>query len=237
MANKVEICGVNTASLPRYKDKEMHDMLIAVKAGDAKVRDEFIRGNLRLVLSIIQKFSGRGENPDDLFQDKILVRPQEISNHPEVVRRLGVIALNTPMEVDIYGNVNSTHTMGTKMMNGIGGSGDFARNARISIFATESTAKNGLISCIVPMVSHVDQTEHDVQVVITEQGIADLRWLIPRERAELLIENCAHPDYKPMLRDYYETALKVAEGKHTPHILEEALSWHTRFIKTGSMMK
>lgn len=173
----------------------------------------------------------------DHFRDKILVRPQEISNHPEVVRRLGVIALNTPMEVDIYGNVNSTHTMGTKMMNGIGGSGDFARNARISIFATESTAKNGLISCIVPMVSHVDQTEHDVQVVITEQGIADLRWLIPRERAELLIENCAHPDYKPMLRDYYETALKVAEGKHTPHILEEALSWHTRFIKTGSMMK
>lgn len=173
----------------------------------------------------------------DYFRDKILVRPQEISNHPEVVRRLGVIALNTPMEVDIYGNVNSTHTMGTKMMNGIGGSGDFARNARISIFATESTAKNGLISCIVPMVSHVDQTEHDVQVVITEQGIADLRWLIPRERAELLIENCAHPDYKPMLRDYYETALKVAEGKHTPHILEEALSWHTRFIKTGSMMK
>ena len=173
----------------------------------------------------------------DYFRDKILVRPQEISNHPEVVRRLGVIALNTPMEVDIYGNVNSTHTMGTKMMNGIGGSGDFARNARISIFATESTAKNGLISCIVPMVSHVDQTEHDVQVVITEQGIADLRWLIPRERAELLIENCAHPDYKPMLGDYYETALKVAEGKHTPHILEEALSWHTRFIKTGSMMK
>ena len=173
----------------------------------------------------------------DNFRDKILVRPQEISNHPEVVRRLGVIALNTPMEVDIYGNVNSTHTMGTKMMNGIGGSGDFARNARISIFATESTAKNGLISCIVPMVSHVDQTEHDVQVVITEQGIADLRWLIPRERAELLIEDCAHPDYKPMLRDYYETALKVAEGKHTPHILEEALSWHTRFIKTGSMMK
>ena len=44
MANKVEICGVNTASLPRYKDKEMHDMLIAVKAGDAKVRDEFIKG-------------------------------------------------------------------------------------------------------------------------------------------------------------------------------------------------
>lgn len=85
--------------------------------------------------------------------------------------------------MDIYGNVNSTHIMGTKMMNGIGGSGDFARNARVCIFATESVAKGGLISCIVPMVSHVDQTEHDVQVIITEQGIADLRWKTPRERA------------------------------------------------------
>lgn len=171
----------------------------------------------------------------DFFRNKIIIRPQEISNHPEVVRRLGVIALNTPIEVDIYGNVNSTHIMGTKMMNGIGGSGDFARNARICIFATESVAKGGEISCIVPMVSHVDQTEHDVQVVITEQGIADLRWKSPRERAELLIENCAHPDYRPMLREYYEHALRTAAGKHSPHDLEQALSWHTRFLETGSM--
>lgn len=171
----------------------------------------------------------------DFFKDKILIRPQEISNHPEVIRRLGVIALNTPIEVDIYGNVNSTHIMGTKMMNGIGGSGDFARNARICIFATESTAKGGEISCIVPMVSHVDQTEHDVQVVITEQGIADLRWKTPTERAELLIENCAHPDYRPMLRAYFEQALKTAEGKHTPHDLSKALSWHTHYLETGTM--
>ncbi|MBQ4596693.1 MAG: RNA polymerase sporulation sigma factor SigG [Firmicutes bacterium] len=68
MAGKVEICGVNTSSLPRYKDKEMQEMLEAIKAGDLHVRDEFIKGNLRLVLSVIQKFSGRGENPDDLFQ-------------------------------------------------------------------------------------------------------------------------------------------------------------------------
>ena len=173
----------------------------------------------------------------DWYRERLLIRPQEISNHPEVIRRLGVIALNTPIEADIYGNVNSTHIMGTKMMNGLGGSADFARNARISIFATESTAKGGLISCIVPMVSHVDQTEHDVQVVITEQGIADLRWKIPRERAELLIENCAHPDYRPMLRDYYQHALAVAEGKQTPHDLAEAFSWHLRFMETGSMKK
>lgn len=171
----------------------------------------------------------------DAFHDKIIVRPNEVSNHPEVIRRLGVIALNTPIEVDIYGNVNSTHIMGTKMMNGLGGSGDFARNARISIFATESVAKGGLISCIVPMVSHVDQTEHDVAVVVTEQGVADLRWKTPNERAELLIENCAHPDYRPMLREYYEHALKTAAGKHTPHDLTQALSWHQRFLDTGSM--
>lgn len=171
----------------------------------------------------------------DAFHDKIIIRPNEVSNHPEVIRRLGVIALNTPIEVDIYGNVNSTHIMGTKMMNGLGGSGDFARNARISIFATESVAKGGLISCIVPMVSHVDQTEHDVAVVVTEQGVADLRWKTPNERAELLIENCAHPDYRPMLREYYEHALKTAAGKHTPHDLTQALSWHQRFLDTGSM--
>ena len=171
----------------------------------------------------------------DAFRDRIIVRPNEVSNHPEVIRRLGVIALNTPIEVDIYGNVNSTHIMGTKMMNGIGGSGDFTRNARISIFATESVAKGGLISCIVPMVSHVDQTEHDVAVIVTEQGIADLRWKTPTERAELLIEHCAHPDYRPMLRDYFERALRTSAGKHTPHDLREALSWHQRFLDTGSM--
>ncbi|MEG0944636.1 MAG: succinate CoA transferase [Angelakisella sp.] len=171
----------------------------------------------------------------DFYREKIVIRPQEISNHPEVIRRLGVIALNTPMELDIYGNVNSTHTMGTKMMNGLGGSGDFARNSRISIFATESVAKGGLISCIVPMVSHVDQTEHDVAVVITEQGIADLRWKSPKERAELIIEHCAHPDYRPMLREYYQHACSVSAGKHTPHDLTQALSWHQRFMETGTM--
>ena len=171
----------------------------------------------------------------DEFHDKMIIRPQEISNHPEIIRRLGLIALNTPIEADIYGNVNSTHIMGTKMMNGLGGSGDFARNARISIFATESVAKNGLISCIVPMVSHVDQTEHDVAVLVTEQGVADLRWKTPNERVELIIENCAHPDYRPMLREYYEHALKVSAGKHTPHDLTQALSWHQRFLETGSM--
>ena len=169
------------------------------------------------------------------YHDRIVIRPQEISNHPEVIRRLGVIALNTPIELDIYGNVNSTHIMGSSVMNGIGGSGDFTRNARLSIFATESVAKGGTISCIVPMVSHVDHTEHDVHVIVTEQGVADLRWKTPRERAELLIENCAHPDYRPLLREYFEHAQKVSRGQHTPHDLTQALSWHQRFLETGSM--
>ncbi len=98
----------------------------------------------------------------DFYRQRIVLRPQEMSNHPELIRRLGVIAMNGMIEADLYGNVNSTHIMGTRIMNGIGGSGDFARNAYLSLFMTPSTAKDGAISCIVPMVSHVDHTEHDV---------------------------------------------------------------------------
>ena len=113
----------------------------------------------------------------DRLKHKIVLRTQEISNHPEVIRRLGVIAMNGMIEADIYGNVNSTHIRGTAIMNGIGGSGDFSRNAYLSIFMTPSTAKGGSISAIVPMVTHVDHTEHDVQIIVTEQGLADLRGL------------------------------------------------------------
>ncbi|WP_347347488.1 acetyl-CoA hydrolase/transferase family protein [Nigerium sp.] len=169
------------------------------------------------------------------YRDKIVLRPQEISNNPGLIRRLGVVSCNGLIEADIYGNVNSTHIMGTRMQNGIGGSGDFTRNAFISSFVTPSTAKGGAISCIVPWASHIDHTEHDVQVIITEQGLADLRGLSPKQRAQKIIENCAHPDYKPMLQDYYDRALSVAKGKHTPHILKEALSWHVRMIETGTM--
>ena len=171
----------------------------------------------------------------DFYRGRIVLRPQEMSNHPEVVRRLGVIAMNAMIEADIYGNINSTHIMGSSIMNGIGGSGDFARNAYLSFFMTPSTAKGGAISCIVPMVSHTDHTEHDVEIVVTEQGLADLRGLSPTQRARLIIENCAHPDFKPALRDYFERALREAPGKHTPHLLTEALSWHARFLKTGDM--
>src|SRR5690606_23022388 len=129
----------------------------------------------------------------DFYRERILLRPQEISNHPELVRRLGCIGMNGMVEADIYGNVNSTHIMGSRVQNGIGGSGDFARNGYFSVFLSPSTAKNGTISALVPMVSHVDHTEHDVSVIATEFGLADLRGLSPKQRARSLIATCAHP--------------------------------------------
>ena len=169
----------------------------------------------------------------EAYKDKIVMRPQEISNHPEIIRRLGLIAINTALEADIYGNVNSTHVSGTKMMNGIGGSGDFARNSRLAIFVTKSIAKNGDISSIVPFVPHVDHTEHDVDIIVTEQGYADLRGSAPRERAPLIIQNCAHPMYRQQLLDYYHEALE--RGGQTPHVLEKALTWHIDYENTGTM--
>jgi succinyl-CoA:acetate CoA-transferase len=168
------------------------------------------------------------------YRNKIIMRPQEISNHPEIIRRLGLISINTALEFDIYGNVNSTHVSGTKMMNGIGGSGDFARNARLAIFVTKSIAKGGNISSVVPFVPHVDHTEHDVDVVVTEQGYADLRGLAPRERVPLIIENCVHPMYREQMRAYYTEALE--RGGQTPHVLEKAFSWHADLAKHGSML-
>ncbi|HHX03753.1 MAG TPA: succinate CoA transferase [Tissierellia bacterium] len=168
------------------------------------------------------------------LKNHCVLRPMAIANHPEIIRRLGVIAMNTALEADIYGHVNSTHVAGSRLMNGIGGSGDFARNAHLSIFTGPSTAMGGKISSIVPMVSHVDHTEHDVHILVTEQGVADLRGLAPIERAVAVIENCAHPHFRSRLHDYLQRALSHPGG-HQPHLLEEALSWHARFLKEGSM--
>lgn len=165
------------------------------------------------------------------YRDKLLIRPAEISNHPEVVRRLGLIAMNTALECDIYGNVNSTHVNGTYMMNGIGGSGDFCRNAYLSIFLCPSTQKNGFLSAIVPMVTHVDHSDHSVRVIVTEQGVADLRNKAPLQRAHEIIENCVHPDYRPLLRDY----LKICRHGHFRHNLAAAFAFHRTFMETGDM--
>ncbi len=169
----------------------------------------------------------------DFFKQRILLRPQEITNHPETIRRLGIIAINTALEADIFGNVNSTHVLGSKIMNGIGGSADFSRSSYLSIFTCPSVAKNGLISSIVPHVSHVDSTEHDVRILATEQGVADLRGKSPVQKARCIIENCAHPDYKQLLWDY----LKLSEGKnyHIPMSLKNAFKMHLAYAETGDM--
>lgn len=169
------------------------------------------------------------------YRERIVLRPQDISNNPGIIRRLGVIAMNGMIEADIYGNVNSTHVMGSRIQNGIGGSGDFARNGYLSIFMAPSIAQKGTISTIVPMASHVDHTEHDVQVIVTEQGLADLRGLSPRQRAHLIIEKCAGAEYKPLLADYLSRAEKLSYGKHTPHLVTESLGWHSRYLRSGDM--
>jgi succinyl-CoA:acetate CoA-transferase len=162
------------------------------------------------------------ENVERYARD-IVVRPAEISNSPEVVNRLGVIGVNSALEVDIYGHVNSTHVKGTHMINGLGGSGDFNRNSLLPIVALGSTAKDGTVSRIVPFATHVDHTEHEAAVIVTEHGVADLRGLSPRERAETLIANCADPSFRPALRSYIERAKQA--GGNVLHDLPTAFDW------------
>jgi len=185
-------------------------------------------------LTLSEKALKRFFNELYRYKEKIVLRPVEISNAPEVIRRLGVIAINTAVEVDIYGQVNSTHVLGSQLINGIGGSGDFLRNGALTFIVTPSTAKGGKISSIVPMVTHVDHSEHSVDVVVTEHGLVDTRPLTPRQVAEQIIKQCAHPQYRDTLWDYYQRALKESSG-HEPHILSETFALHRRFQETGDM--
>jgi succinyl-CoA:acetate CoA-transferase len=169
------------------------------------------------------------------YRESIILRPLQVSNHPEVIRRVGLISSNGMIEADIYGNINSTHVAGQRIMNGIGGSGDFTRNARISTFISPSDAKDGAISSIVPFASHIDHTEHDAMVVITEYGVADLRGLAPRDRVAKMI-SVAHPSYRPLLEEYVERANK-SKFQQTPHDLATAFSFHQRLLETGTMQK
>lgn len=178
----------------------------------------------------------------DEFSSKLCLRSQVVSNSPEIIRRLGVIAMNTPVEVDIYAHANSTNVLGSRMLNGLGGSGDFLRNAKLSIMHTPSARPSKIdptgVSCIIPFAPHVDHTEHDLDVIVTEQGLADLRGMAPRERAVEIIKQCAHPDYKDQLQDYFERACfnaKKATSLHEPHILRDALKMHTNFQENGTM--
>lgn len=208
--------------------------------------DLFDSGKLDFATATSIRFSPDGfkrfyDNWDQYF-DKLLLRAQQVSNSPEIIRRLGVIGMNTPVEVDIYAHANSTCVMGSRMLNGLGGSADFLRSAKYSIMHTPSTRPSKTdphgVSCIVPMCTHVDQTEHDLDVVVTEQGLADVRGLSPKERAKVIIEKCAHPEYKPLLEDYYRKAEFECTRRgwlHEPHLLWNSFDMHKAFDQEGSM--
>ncbi|KAL1988990.1 hypothetical protein VTN96DRAFT_5753 [Rasamsonia emersonii] len=208
--------------------------------------DLFDSGNLDFATATSIRFSPDGfkrfYDNWDRYAPKLLLRSQQVSNSPEIIRRLGVIGMNTPVEVDIYAHANSTCVMGSRMLNGLGGSADFLRNSKYSIMHTPSTRPSKTdptgVSCIVPFCTHIDQTEHDLDVVVTEQGLADVRGLSPRERARVIINKCAHPDYKPILQDYFDRAeyecLKKGMG-HEPHLLFQAFKMHKNLAENGTM--
>ena len=230
---------VANAVLTGFMDNDFyHDLYLYSEVLQDSVLDLIdmgkVRGGSGSSMTLSEKARDRFFNELYRYREKVVLRPVEISNSPEVVRRLGVIAINTAMELDIYGHVNSTHVMGSQLMNGIGGSGDFERNGAITFMVTPSTAKDGKISAIVPMVSHVDHSEHSVDVIVTEHGLVDTRPLTPRQVAEAVIKTCAHPDYRDALWDYYSRALKE-QGGHEPHCLRDAFSFHLRFMETGDM--
>ncbi|CAF4509563.1 unnamed protein product, partial [Rotaria sp. Silwood2] len=231
VANAVLAC---IAQDNRFKLIEMYTEVIQDSIFDLLDSDK-----LRFASTTALTFSSEGQkrffNQLMDLKSKFILRPMEISNNPEVIRRIGLITMNTALEADIYGNVNSTHVLGSAMMNGVGGSGDFTRNAYVSMFMAPSIAKGGKISAFVPMVSHVDHNEHSVQIMVSEQGLADLRAKTPKQRAKLIIDKCAHPMYKDLLKEYFQHAERVTFGHHTPHDLKQALSWHIRLQETGSM--
>lgn len=231
--------GVANAVLSGFMDDDFYqDLDIYSEVLQDAVLDLIDMGKVKAASGSAMTLSERGRTRfhKELYRyrEKVVLRPVEISNAPEVIRRLGVLAINTAVEVDIYGQVNSTHVMGAHLVNGIGGSGDFLRNGAVSFIVTPSTAKGGKISSIVPMVSHVDHSEHSVDVVVTEQGLVDTRPLTPRQVAEAVIEKCSHPDYRDLLWDYYQRAVRE-RGGHEPHILREAFALHERFMETGDM--
>eukprot|EP01028_Stygiella_incarcerata_P007652 TRINITY_DN31855_c0_g1_i1.p1 TRINITY_DN31855_c0_g1~~TRINITY_DN31855_c0_g1_i1.p1 ORF type:complete len:558 (-),score=130.21 TRINITY_DN31855_c0_g1_i1:1644-3203(-) len=193
-------------------------------------------------LSLSPKATERFYKDWERYRRMICIRPQHITNSPEVIKRLGVLAMNTPVEIDMYGHANSTTIGGTRIINGIGGSGDFLRNAYISMMHTPSVrpTKNDPtgISCIVPHCSHIDHTEHDIDCFATEQGIADLRGLSPKKRAQEIINKVVHPDYKPILQDYldYATRKCIASGSgHEPQLLDVVYKMHLSLAKNGTM--
>lgn len=204
------------------------------------VMDMIDSGKTRTVSSGALYFSDQGLKRffSDIsrFKRHFVLRPFEVSNSPEVIARLGVIALNSALEVDIYGNANATHVLGSRSVAGVAGSPDFLWNGHLTFLLMSSTSAGRRVSSIVPMVPHVDHPEHAIDVVITEQGVADLRGLAPTERALRLIQNCSHPDYRPMLKEYLQQSTRASRS-HQPHMLDSVFSFHQRLARSGDMRK
>ena len=217
-----------------YKGLKMYTEVMSDQALYA-MKEGIIAETTTTTLDITPLFFDDVFNNLDFYKERIVLRPLGITNGAAQILANELVSMNTAWETDIYGNVNSSHAMGTHMINGLGGSNDFARNAKLTIFSTPSTAKGGQISCIVPMIPHIDSTEHDVDVIATEWGYADLRGKSPKERVREIIENCAHPDYRSQLWDYFNGAVELCGPCHTPHDLSKALSWHQRYLETGTM--
>lgn len=170
------------------------------------------------------------------LRDHLVIRNGDITNNAEVIGRLGLIALNTAIEIDIYGNVNSSHIAGSRVVNGIGGGANFAQNAGLSVILIPSTAKDGVIANIVPMVSHQDIGEHDIDVVVTEKGVADLRGLDDGERADAIVTQCASVAFRDQLNAYLKTAREQVGGHH-PQLPEAAFGWYRRLKEEGTMLE
>lgn len=240
------IGNVSNAIIGRLAQGPFHDVSVFTEVLQDTFLDYFDQEKLRVASATSIRFSPEGFDRFyknwDKYTPRIILRNQSISNSPEVIKRLGVIAMNTPVEFDIYGHANSTCVNGSRMLNGLGGSGDFLRNAFISIMHAPSTRPTKVdphgISSVVTFSSHIDHTEHDLDVFVTEQGLADLRGLTPKDRAKTIIEKCAHPEYKPILKEYFELASKECLAKkmgHEPHMLRNAFKMHTNLMEKGTM--
>jgi len=234
---EVGVGGIGSAILQELGESDLSPLFFYMPAITDPILDLIDRSKVGgvsgMALRLSLKAWTRFQSDLEKYKKFIILRPVSISNSAEVIQRLGVISINVGLEVDLQGQVNSSHLMGSKIWTGVAGSYDFSRNGSVSIFTIPSTAKGGKISSIVPLVSHVDHTEHEVDIIVTEQGVADLRGLDPSEKAERIIEKCAHPDYQELLRNYLKNAKK--SSSHIPFSFEEAFSFYERFQEKGSM--
>ncbi|ERF72283.1 hypothetical protein EPUS_02170 [Endocarpon pusillum Z07020] len=211
--------------------------------------DLFDSGNLDFATATTIRFSPDGfkrfYDGWERYFDKLLLRSQQVSNSPEIICRLGVIGMNTPVEVDIYAHANSTCVMGLRMLNRLWGSADFLRSARYSIMHTPSirpTKKDPTgVSCIVPMCTHIDQTEHDLDVVVTEQvhsPTAPSATIIARTRDHQEDSTSGLQTNLATLTEpnlvFYRHCLKRAWG-HEPHRLWQTLKMHKKLDEKGTM--